>query len=659
MSLLPTTAPASAAPVRLGRDPRLAVIRIGPEDAAEIAALPETVRTEVRRWAEVLGRVTPPVGQAMIAVGRAMGVSPSTARRKWDAALKSGWRGLIDRAKAPESSRSAAIHPATIEHFQKLVAANQRKARPAYRLLVRQFLGGEPIPGVAADVPRNRLPAGWSYPNLMRHAPTKFELTAFRIGRSAARQIGPLVFTTRRDLWVGSHYLFDDMVHDHFVNVLDTRRTGRPVEFHAVDLASACKFAWGMRVRTENEITGQMEGLREHQMRALVASVLGQHGYHAQRGTTMVVEHGTAAIREDLEAILHDLTEGKIVVRRSGIEGDPAHVGQYAGRPKGNFRFKAALESLGNLIHNEMGFLPGQTGLSVDRRPEEMHGLLRANDALVAAFSALAVDRPDLAGMLRFPILSHRQFLEIAIWVYHRINDRKDHSLEGWDLHVRPDETDWTRVRRMSPLEVWQGGRERLTRFTAERTAIVLYRPEAPERTVKGSMITFEDAELSSDELRYDASRWRDGEKFAALLNPYNPAQLYLYDARGRFVGAAPAIVRVDRADDEAVRRAMGRVNHVLSERLQPVAALGREMAQQRIADARHNAEVLAAAEATQARKPEAKARRAGAAIAASLGERAFEAQPALVPIEEDVFPRQSESRDEVEESIQIAQPGE
>lgn len=585
----------------------------------EFASLPDTVRAEVRAWMTSLAAVEPPIAAALERVARQMGTSARTARRKYDLAKEHGWRGLIDRAKAPER-RLNGLHPATIEHWQKLVTLNQRAARPAYRALVRSFRAGEMIPGVPADAPRDRLPDGWSYGNLMRHMPTRFEILALRQGRSAARAAGPLVYTTRRDLWVGSHYVFDDLVHDNFVNVLGTRLKGRPLEFHALDLYSACKFAWGQRVRTESEITGKMEGLREENMRALVAQCLAFHGYSADRGTVMMVEHGTAAIREDLERLLYDLSEGKITVQRSGIEGNPAHIGQYAGRGRGNFRFKAALESLGSLIHNELAMLPGQTGMSVDRRPEEMHGLLKHDDALAEAFLALSVDRPDLAALLRREVLSSQQFLEICLNVYGRINARTEHELEGWDRNVVPDEIRPGCVRRMSPIEVWRQGHRALTKFRPDQVALVLYREALiVERTVTRAQIEFDDAELSSDGVRFDCAAYRDGDKYGTLLNPFAPDLLFLFDARGRYVGVAPRLHRASRADADALRREFGRVNKALAERLEPVARLGREIAEQRIANMRHNVEVLAAAQVKRETRPEMRAARAGAAMAAAM----------------------------------------
>jgi len=403
---------------------------------------------------------------------------------------------------------------------------------------------------------------------------------------------------------VGSHYLFDDVVHDHFVNILDTRQTGRPVEFHAMDLFSAHKFAWGMRVRTENEITGKMESLRGDMMRLLVAQVMSQHGFNAERGTEMVVEHGTAAIGPDLEDLLEKLTEGKVTVRRSGMEGDPAFTGQYAGRGRGNFRFKAALESWHNLLHNELGALPAQAGMDVDRRPEELHGLLRANDALLDAYTALMQEDPVRAGWLQWEVLSFEQFLEVAGMIYHRINSRTEHTLEGWEMNVVPvasthligsgNGNGAPLMRRMSPLEVWSRDRRALTRLRPEQVALILYRDNAEERTVDRGEIVFQDRSISSDRLRFDAARFRDGTKFQAVLNPLAPEALYLFDARGGFVGAIPRVHRVDRADQEALARRFGAVSRTFADRVAPVAARGRGLVKQRIAQMRHNAAVLA-----------------------------------------------------------------
>ncbi len=602
-------------------------------DAAELAALPADVRADVRAWVARLEAVSPPVTAALKRLASQTGVSFATARRKYDAFMRDGWRGLVNRAKCRDGE--ASLHPETVTYWQQLCVENQRKCRPAYRKLVREFHAGAPIPGVAEGTPRHQLPAGWSYENLMRHKPTAYQMKAIRIGKGTASDLAPMVYTTRAGLAVGEIYMFDDLVHDHFVNVLDLRKAGRPLEFHALDLKSACKMHWGIAARTENDITGRMDSLREEHMRFLLASLLSTHGYRPLGGTTLVVEHGTAAIREDLERMLHDLSGGLIRVARSGIQGDPAFIGQYAGRGKGNFRFKGALESLGNLVHNEMAdvrVLPGQTGRNTDSRPEETHGLLRHNDALLNALTALTVDRPEIAQLLRFPVVSLSQFRDLADAIYSRINSRTDHRLEGWDNLCVPADGGRT-VRRLSPAEVWQQGRGALAPLSPDAIAQVLYRDCAEEvRVTDRREVEVMDKSLSADAIRFDAHSLPPGERYQAVLNPFSPDALFLFDARGRFIGQIPRIVRVNRNDQEAVERQLGRTRHQLAELLKPVARLGANITRDRLEEARANADALRQLETPAPNV--ALARRAAAAGAAMAATQTAETVEELVPDE-------------------------
>lgn len=561
------------------------------------ALLPEAERNDVRRWATALAEIKPPIVEALRRLAGTLGVSYSCARARYYAWLAAGRNALVlvNRSRVREGKTE--LTPEFLTEWHRRFCENQRNARAAHRKLMRDYRAGVPIPGLPAGWNRNgEPPVGWSYSNLMKHQPAPYVATAMRIGRTAAADHRPLVYTTRENLWVGSHYLFDDLWHDQMVNVLDTLQTGRPLEFHALDLYSACKIGWGFRVRTENVDTGKMEGLRGEHMRWLLACVLMEKGYHAYRGTVFGVERGTAAVPVDLEDLVYQLTNGMVTVDRSRMTGDPAFVGQYAGKSKGNFRFKAALESLGNLVHNELADTAGQTGLSVDRRPEELHGLLAHNDDLVAAMMALAKTRPDLAVQLRAPLMTHTAFAELLIEVYGRINRRTDHRLEGWGRLVVPAE-DGTRMRRMSPWEVWSRGRAELTRIPESSAAMLMWKEAlATERRVSRRMIEVWQKELGPDPVRYDALRLRDGEVYATLINPFSPRTLWVFDAKGAFVAALPAIERADRADRESMQRAFGRAAHaerVLMDELAPVAA---EITRQRTEDARHNAAILAAA---------------------------------------------------------------
>ncbi|MGB0579063.1 MAG: hypothetical protein ACPGVU_05110, partial [Limisphaerales bacterium] len=255
------------------------------------------------------------------------------------------WRCVVNKAKAGpgyyEVGGLVHLPREFVEHWKALCERNQRKCKPAYRRLLgdwRAWAAGDvkrAIPGYDSP-PEPALgrqhPMGWTYGNLMRYAPSKFELRAARVGRTAAADLRPKVFTTRNGLAVGQYYLFDDMWHDFKVNMVGQRSAQRLLQLHALDLFSGCLFAHGLKPIVENEATGTLERLKEAEMVFLVANVLAGTGYRDDdKGTTLIVEHGTAAIREETEQSLFDLTGGKVRVERSGLQGKAAFAGMYDG----------------------------------------------------------------------------------------------------------------------------------------------------------------------------------------------------------------------------------------------------------------------------------------------------------------------------------------
>jgi hypothetical protein len=563
-------------------------------DAGPYAALTADSRRELRRWLDEIGPISKMrqgVGAAVAGAASRLGVSPSTVRRKLDAYRRSGdWRDLVDR----RSSRAddGGIPKQLVELWRFLCEQNKRKCKPAYRALLRMWADRDPsigeIPEYASFPGWPRIPEGWSYRNLIRLRPTDFELRVSRVGRAAAADLRPQVLTTRRGVPVGAYFMFDDLWHDMEVAVLDTRRRGRPLEFCAIDLASASKIAWGCKVRTKDD-DGKASGLNESQFRFLLAMVFSRHGYHPA-GTVLAVEHGTAAIREDLERDLSDATGGRVTVSRGGISGAPATDAQFFGRGRGNFRFKAALESLHSLVHNELAALPGQTGSNSRlNEPEEMHGRRRQADALFAAMRAIS---PERALALRLPVVEFRQFLSALDMVYARINARTEHELEGWDDNTAIDYGTGL-ARRLSPSEVWDTGRRAMVSAPEALVAVILAR-EATERTVRKNRIEICDKSIASDALVFDPTRLlRDGQGCAAALNPFDPSKIFIYDARGRFIGSAPRVHAPCRTDLEAVHREMGRAAQTEALLLQDARRRALPLARARAEDSRHNARAL------------------------------------------------------------------
>lgn len=574
--------------------------------AADLSAVPTEVREDLERWRALLAPLLTMergVTAAIRELAAATGIPHKTIERKYCQAKKGGILAILDRRACGPAmwrrSDDVDLSLADREALKKFCEDFQRSSMAAVRAFRQDWSAGKIFTTTRLN-PQTGFPRGWSERNLMRHLPTRFELVTARIGRSAAAEERRLVYTTRRDLWVGSHFLFDDIWHDHEVNVLSSRLRGRPLEFHALDLYSANKFAWGMRVRLENP-DGTMVGLKGADMRFLVAQIFATTGY-SPRGTVCVVEHGTAAIGENLERILHDESGGAITVAKSGMEGASAAAHQYAGRSKGNFRFKAALESLGNLIHNEMAYLPGQVGKDRNHFPEQMHGLRKHNDALLAAIAYLP---PEQVEMLKWDLMTIQQFQSIAGNIYQRINARTDHDLEGWDMHYVPD-TRTGRMRRLSPAEVWRPGARQLVRLRPEAIALILLDDNAVERTTRRGLIELNDHEISGDVLRYDAHQLADREKYLTVLNPYHPEALFVFDARGRYVAACPRVHSVSRADVEAVQRECGAAAKVEADRLAPFRARHLGDAREKAAMHRHNAEILGGRSAGASRLPSA-----------------------------------------------------
>jgi hypothetical protein len=596
----------------------MTTLQIESHALAEFLQLPSDVRREVEKWDRELQAVTRPIQRNLEKIANRLGVSLKTARRRYDAWRREGWRGLINRSKVPEDR---GLDSQFIEWWKKLCQENGRKCRPAYREFVRRFKDGTAIPGLPPGMPRNALPLGFTYCNLIRYKPTRFELTAARIGRGAAADFRPKLFTTRNGLHVGERMLFDDMWHDFKVVMVGQRRAMRLLQLHAHDVFSGCQFARGIKPRIEAP-DGTSVGLKENEMLFLVAHVLTEFGYYPD-GCVLMVEHGTAAIREDLEKVLFDLTAGKVLVDRSGIEGASAFAGQYAGRSKGNFRFKAALESLGNLIHNETANLlafPGQTGSNSRLNlPEEMAGRDRHADALIRAMAALPAAR---VGQLRLPYLEVNQAKWLVEEITERINQRTDHELEGWleaglttmDFDVPgvglltgakvlalPDEkraavlaVAQPLARKLSPREVFDDGQRTLVRFRPEQTAMLLKERVAREVKVGNDhLIEFDDQDISPSPLRYKAHTFAPGEKFELVVNPLSPQVAHLFDAAGRWVGVVDTWQTISQTDTAGLHRQMGEAAKIESQLLAPVAARGAEITRQRLAAAQHNAGVL------------------------------------------------------------------
>jgi len=644
-------------------------------DLAEFGALPDEVRTDVAVKLRLLERIHRAVQarrstlQAACSELAARMQQAGRSAKRWQTLYyefrRGGdWRVLVNKSKAPELA--AGNRPALPREFKTFahdfLIRNQRgKARERYRALldrlklwVRTERKEHAIPGYAtppADAPGCDHPEGWSYSRLMRLVkPTPFEQTAFSIGRGAAA-FRPQVYTSRVGLKPGQIFFFDDQVHDVRVNFVGNRRKiQRPLELVCMDCFSACFVAHGFKPTVWNDATETRVMLRQEDMVWFAVHWLLNVGWREDTGTQVIAEHGTAAFPSWLSDKISELTQGKITFTAGGVDRRAAFPGMFEGPARGNFRIKAGLESSFNLVRNETADLtqfPGQVGRNRDSAPEEWEARMRQNEGLLLAAQALP---KELADQLRFPFLEWNQFVHLALAIYDAIDRRTWHELEGWQaagllanewrlapdapwLHVAAldaldprqrsvaeallatDPIGLTRVRKLSPREVWQRQAGELTRAPGYWLALLLP-PEAPyafERTVgKDHLFEFQDGEVSPEPMRFlakpiaecgmrNADFLRPGEKYLTYLNPWCPNELHLCDARGRFIGSCPAWHTESKADLESIHRRQGAAMKIEKELLGPVARAGAELSKQRAEDSAYNARLLENAPVTRA----------------------------------------------------------
>ena len=325
-------------------------------------------------------------------------------------------------------------------------------------------------------------------------------------------------------------------------------------------------------------------------------------------------------------------------MRRAPIERSQALAGYWPGTEGGNFRFKAALESLHSLIHNDLAFLALQTGRASDLRPVITDRQLGYITRVVADVIKIDPSRLDL---LRLPGLDfHTEFMPFLRDYYQfALNGRTDHDLEGWqrlgffrtEYTVAPgsgqylsgdqflalpdasrhaiiaaaqaDPKTWLRRRNLSPMEVWQSGAPSMHRINQVTACDMLGDDLAREVKVSGAFIEFQDTDIAPDPMVYEArmrtltGAFRElpsGERYQAYANPFAPDSPILRDARGATLGSCALVKRVSHLDQDAIIRAAGHEAQRNAEILQPLRIRHAEAPLEAQAMREHNRRVIA-----------------------------------------------------------------
>jgi len=638
-------------------------LKIPADDAAQFSMLPSEEKVRVRtllKLFEAAAAAKKPRRMLMewVATQNTLGLSLKRLETLFADVVRQGkhWSVLVNKAKAPRMVGAGWPQP-LVEYWQKLCEENQRKCRPAHRELMRRIRHGENIPGVGtwltmwieehphiappANCPPEWIPRSLTYGNAMLYAPDKHALALARIGHKATFAYRPVVLTTRKGIEVGQFIMFDDMFDDHKVVIGKGRDTElfRCVELSALDLASGW-WDYGMKPITTGE-DGAKQIIRQREMLFFLAYWLTKHGYR-EAGTVFIGENATATIGNDVARYLHDHVSSAITVELSPFDAKPLMEGMFHGTG-GNSRFKAAIESRHNLIHNELASLPGQQGLSPERKPAEAYGRDQYTNKLIRVLGELQGREGELLRQrLMFPHMWFHDYAELKHVVYERLKrTMRDHDLEGWEasgnyrqvfeatpgargmsmeeiaasprraaimelMAAMPE----TCVRQsMTRQEVWDRGQKGLKRMDWFHVPHIVGVHNGTARTTDRhtGQFVFEDAELGAGDHVYlpeihrvDGGRElaRRGETYLTFILPSDPRVMILCREDGGVHGFVRAQTIASRGDVNGVRRSMGEVNHIRSMQEAPVLARHTDQRDGQLAMRAHNDALIAEAQA-------------------------------------------------------------
>ncbi len=549
--------------------------------------------------------------------GQGVSTSFKSLERTFYAFRKNGSLACIDKRKVYGKNTGRGVHQPRFKAFwTNLAAGAARSSYAAYLELKQMWSRGDPIPGYEKEWDRRALPTGWSYENLMKLLPGKKTLGIYRKGIVQASDLLPQVLSTRAGSYPLQFVFFDDVWIDRICRY--GTEINRAFQLGALDFCTGMRLSASMKFRHRRK-DGTHVYFEQDDMILAIAAFLKNDGYNAARGTTLIVENGTAAITPELETLLSALSNGKITVDRSGKVGMRQLLRGYGGIVKGNPRHKAPLESWHSLFHNRLCIGSADWAGKDRTPPETVAGIIKAEKQHIKNLADLP---PDRAALSIGHLLTFSQLADECARVTGEINRREDHALEGWN-DMGFISAEWTqdpasgmwgdmdaiadnpamlqyvaalppthrRIRRWSPLEAFQKSTARLenkpTYFTPTQIATIL-------SLCKNSAICRPISRNGAYFYWKNTSAWADAEQYTfeaaftnyagyrqevpadmkgleGVVNPMDPFTLYLYDANGCLLGTCAQVTRVRRDDLDAVRAAMGRKNQRTADALQPL----------------------------------------------------------------------------------------
>ena len=570
------------------------------------------------------------------------GAKPGTITRLYYAYQDHGIAGLLDKrscGKFLEGGVSRGLPPQFIEHWRGMVERAQRgqTMRHMHRILLdhltqwRRGSKAHAIPGYDTP-PRNQPgknhPPGWSYDRLVQHMKgQRAELVLARQGRQALKQYLPKIYTSRVGLAPGQLIIPDDSWWDIDV-AWNNGQVARPLAIDLIDVASACELLDGVMGR---HVRG--DGTKAHIKTEYTLWLLLAHfereGYRADVGTHVLMEAGTATVDSAIRDAFARFTDSKIIMQAGKTDRRPLKDLYFDGPAKGNPRFKTVREGANHLLRTYASLLLAPVGRNRDEAPEE-------HPAIVSYVQKLMKAVPEhRRHLLKLPMLTEEQFHEIRMDLKAAVNNRTWHELEGWEecrymrqefqlpgwpgdhwqpfamlqeilgelppekaqalsLALTTHRPPLIRPRRMSPAEVWDAHKHKLTRLPVWKRNLILPASMAFAARVREDrqiIIKHEGEMWRFDALctttRGDELQLRPGRDVLMFINPLDPQTALVTDVHNAALGISAQLITPTRLDHEGfLKRAAHRntiaadIEHRVARRAGAIAAERAEMVQ-------------------------------------------------------------------------------
>lgn len=247
--------------------------------------------------------------------------------------------------------------------------------RQAMVSLKQDWFNGVSIPGLGTwrewwtqnhqgiSYPKNTPDFPISERTLYRYQPSKAMRAWGSKGEAAARRILPSITRTREELRPGEVYLFDDVRLD-LVCIDD--QTMKPSEvrcYIAIDVAT--NYIPAFTMRAGNSVV-------KYDADHLVVRALQTIGVGIDYTTHLVFERGTMTMSQAAAETLERVSEGRIKVHKTRMNGGRTYVGTPIDAPSGHWMGKAVIESFMRKLHNYLRELPGQRGNNYRNQPANL-----------------------------------------------------------------------------------------------------------------------------------------------------------------------------------------------------------------------------------------------------------------------------------------------